>query len=73
VDPQTRRGSLATLYVNRVFDLAAACGVDGGTLLGRAMAHELAHLLLGSPRHSSTWLMGPHWPADMVRQARTSV
>jgi hypothetical protein len=32
-----------------------------GTILGDLMAHELGHLLLGTPRHSSLGVMRPHW------------
>jgi hypothetical protein len=41
--------------------LAAALRVDEGTLLGRAMTHEIGHLLLGTLDHSEGGLMRRHW------------
>jgi hypothetical protein len=35
--------------------------VDLGTLLGHVVAHEIAHLLLGTNAHSDTGIMRPHW------------
>jgi hypothetical protein len=35
--------------------------VDLGTLLGHVVAHEIAHLLLGTNAHSATGIMRPHW------------
>lgn len=63
IDVELRRGWLATIFVNRVDRLAAAARTDGGQLLGRAIAHELAHLLLGTSRHSARGLMRAHWRA----------
>jgi hypothetical protein len=41
-------------------------------ILGCVMAHELGHLLLGTPKHSSTGIMQGSWGRDQVRQALTS-
>lgn len=35
--------------------------LDLGTLLGNVVAHEIAHLLLGTNAHSDTGIMRPHW------------
>ena len=48
VDTQARGGSLATVYVDRVAGLAHMCRIDVRTLLGRTIAHEIGHLLLGT-------------------------
>jgi len=56
-------GSLCRIFVDRVHNLAASAGVDRGTLLGRAMAHEVGHLLLGTNEHSRYGLMRPRWDA----------
>jgi hypothetical protein len=40
-------------------------------MLGCAMAHELGHLLLRDPGHSSTGIMQPQWGDEQVRQALT--
>jgi len=61
IDPVTRQGALATVYVDRVATVAAALGVDMGTMVGRAVTHELAHLLLGSQAHTAAGLMRATW------------
>ena len=61
IDPVTRQGALATVYVDRVRTVAAALGVDVGTMVGRAVTHELAHLLLGTRAHTAAGLMRATW------------
>ena len=61
VDLQQRSGSLATIFADRVESLAAAASFDPGVLLGRTIAHELAHLLMGTTNHSAHGLMRAHW------------
>jgi hypothetical protein len=61
IDPVTRQGALATVYVDRVAAVAATLGVDVGTMVGRAVTHELAHLLLGTHTHSAAGLMRATW------------
>ncbi|MGH9239357.1 MAG: hypothetical protein ACRD3G_15055 [Vicinamibacterales bacterium] len=58
----TDRGWLATVFADRVRDAAARAGASHGALLGRVMAHELGHLLLGSGYHGSAGVMRAHWP-----------
>jgi hypothetical protein len=53
VDKSAASGTLATVYVDRVAVMARSAGLDAGTLLGRVMAHEIGHLLLGTPPCSS--------------------
>jgi hypothetical protein len=68
VDTATHSGKLATIYLDRVAWLANAAGVDRTTLLGRAIAHELGHLLLGTNAHSDSGLMRALWScADLQR------
>jgi hypothetical protein len=64
VDPYRRQGTLATVFADRVRALAAALRIDAGTLLGRAMTHEIGHLLLGTLDHSQEGLMRGHWSKD---------
>jgi hypothetical protein len=59
VDPATGTGVLATVYVDRVERLAHGTDGDLGTLLGRAMAHEIGHLLMGRSAHAHHGLMRP--------------
>jgi hypothetical protein len=54
-------GVLATVYVDRVQRLAAESRANPATLLGRAIAHELGHLLLSSRVHSKYGLMRSFW------------
>jgi hypothetical protein len=71
IDPATGTGVLATVYVDRVERLARGSQGDLGTLLGRAMAHEIGHLLLGRSAHAVHGLMRPRWTrAEVTRNAR---
>jgi hypothetical protein len=71
VDPATGIGVLATVYVERVERMALGAGSDIGTLLGRAMAHEIGHLLLGGGAHGVSGLMRPRWTREeVVRNVR---
>jgi hypothetical protein len=70
VDVDRGRGVLATVYADRVRMLAAAANVDSGSLMGRTIAHEVAHLLLGTTAHSARGLMRGRWEAADVRRAR---
>jgi hypothetical protein len=54
-------GRLATVFFDRVTALAARLNLGADVILGRAMAHEVGHLLLNSPTHSPFGLMRPRW------------
>jgi hypothetical protein len=69
VDGPVRFGSLATVYVDRVADLAAAARVDVPTLLGRTIAHEIGHLLLGTAAHANVGVMRASWSPDALRHS----
>ena len=49
------------MYADRINVLASRTGVNAATLLGRAVAHEIGHLLLGTARHSAAGLMRARW------------
>jgi hypothetical protein len=68
VDTRLRAGALATIYMDRVSALAATCGVEEPTLLGRAIAHEVGHLLMGTSNHADTGLMRAAWTQDALRR-----
>lgn len=61
VDVVERRGTLATVFADRVHALASSAAADEGELLGRAIAHEVAHLLLGTKDHAKSGLMRGRW------------
>jgi hypothetical protein len=68
VDTSLGAGALATIYVNRVAMLAGRCHVDVRTLLARATAHEIGHLLLGTAAHASSGLMRATWSQANIRR-----
>jgi hypothetical protein len=70
VDRRTRSGVLATIYADRVMLLAASAGIEAATLLGRAIAHELGHLLLATDAHATRGLMRPIWSREELRNSR---
>src|SRR5262245_43330077 len=72
VDRDAGGGSIATVYTDRVRVMAQNAGVDVAVLLGRAMAHEIGHLLLGTNRHATKGLMRASWSgADLRRNLVT--
>jgi hypothetical protein len=69
VDTAAGEGSLATLYADRIAAHASAAGSDPGVLLGRAAAHEIGHLLIGTTAHARSGLMSARWSrADLQRR-----
>jgi hypothetical protein len=70
VDGGTQAGSLATIYLNRVRWLASASTIDLATLLGRAIAHEIGHLLLGTTDHGAIGVMRAIWSREALRNSR---
>ena len=67
VDSVTKSGVFATVFYDRVAARAAAEDVDHRLLLGRTIAHELGHLLLGVSTHSATGLMREYWTDEELR------
>ena len=71
VDAGEHKGVLATVYVDRIRRVAASLGADESVLLGRAIAHELGHLLTGSSTHARAGLMREKWTlAEILRDRR---
>jgi hypothetical protein len=62
---------MATVLIQRVITTAARSGQDVATLLGRVMAHEVGHLVLGSNEHGRTGLMRATWKLDATVAQRT--
>jgi len=62
---------LATIYAAAVRDTSVRSGTPMATLLGRATAHEIGHLLLGTAGHADAGLMRAQWSwQDLQRAAR---
>ena len=47
-----------------------AAHVSSGELLGRAMAHEIGHLILGTTQHDSRGLMRGRWTVIELQNNR---
>ena len=61
----------ATVYVDRVDWLARRAQYPRAPVLGRAIAHEIGHLILRSNAHSDNGLMREVWTAEqLVRNRR---
>ena len=64
-------GAVAAVYYERAVSLEQAGFASLRDILGAAMAHEIGHLLLAKPGHSSAGLMRPGWDkADLTTLAR---
>jgi hypothetical protein len=72
IDAPRRRGALATIYLDRVEWIAADAGVDARIVLGRAIAHEIGHMLLGTTAHSSGGLMRAIWSRQTLEQGNAA-
>ena len=60
-DPDMHGDAMATLFEEQILTVAARVNADRGALLGRALAHEVGHLLLLASGHSRTGLMRAVW------------
>jgi hypothetical protein len=72
VDVGSDTSTLATVFADRVSAMAALAGIDQGELLGRVIAHEIAHLLIGTNHHSARGLMRGAWKAGELARQRPS-
>jgi hypothetical protein len=70
LDIDARAGALTTVDPDAVLEIARAAGAEFPTLLGRAIAHEIGHLLLGRSGHSRNGLMRAIWSRDEIRGSR---
>ena len=68
INSQTGGGVLATVYIDRVNWMAERTGEDAQALLGRAIAHELGHLLMATSAHGPNGLMRPVWSQSEIRR-----
>ena len=72
VDVGRQMGTFATVFADRVQAMAANAGIDQGELLGRVIAHEIAHLLVGTRSHGTRGLMRGAWTASELARQRPS-
>jgi len=61
VDLEGAHGMLATVFPDRVSLVARVAGVAEAPVLGRVIAHEIGHLLLGVGTHGERGLMRGFW------------
>jgi len=67
VDAETQSGVLATVLADRVSRTALRIRVRFDVLLGRTVAHELGHLLIGTNDHTPAGLMQSNWSNEDLR------
>lgn len=67
MDSRTGSGVLITLDPRLVRTIATQAAADPAVLLGRAIAHEVGHLLIGTPSHSPYGLMRALWTQRELR------
>ena len=67
LDREQRSGVLMTIDLWPVRAVASRSATPMPTLLGRTIAHEIGHLLLGSGEHPRLGLMRAHWSNDELR------
>jgi len=70
VDPDTHAGKMATVFHDQIEAVVRRTGVARSELLGRALAHEVGHLLLGVRGHSRTGIMRAVWTDDELTRER---
>jgi hypothetical protein len=70
IDPVTLAGEMATIFHEQVRTIAHQSGIDDAELLGRAVAHEIGHLLLRVRSHSRTGLMRGAWSHEELMRNR---
>jgi hypothetical protein len=68
LDTTAARGTLATVFADRVATFAERADMERGTLVGYAIAHELGHLLLGTAAHTRGGLMRAVWTVPEMRR-----
>jgi len=70
VDREERGGVLMTVDLFPVRAIATRASTGMPVLLGRAIAHEIGHLLLGSAEHPRLGLMRAFWSHDELRGSK---
>jgi hypothetical protein len=65
---ESNRGWLATLFSDRIAGAASRVDLEPGTLLGRVLAHEVGHLLIGNSYHGDAGVMRAEWSDDLLQR-----
>lgn len=63
-------GCYSDIFFAPVAALHSSSGQEVGSILGYVMAHEIAHLLLGTNSHSTVGIMKARWQEKDLRSAR---
>ena len=67
IERGSHSGVFATVYADRVSWLASRAAIHPSLVLGRAIAHEIGHLLLGR-EHASAGIMRGAWSVTDLRR-----
>lgn len=59
----------AAVFLEKAEALSRLGGASTAQVLGHAIAHEIGHLLLGTPDHSATGIMRARWSRDELQRA----
>ena len=70
LDRSRGTGVFATVFMNRVDRFAEVAQYSRSIVLGRAIAHEIGHLILGTNDHSTTGLMREVWTVEQLVKNR---
>ena len=69
IDTLAHTGSIATVFADRVAITSDRAGANARGVLGRVIAHEIGHLLIGTNLHSRKGLMRAVWTDLELRRA----
>lgn len=70
--PRGDFGTLAAVFVDKARRMAEKALASRSAVLGHAIAHEIAHLLIGIAEHSPRGLMQPLWSRSELLRATAS-
>lgn len=69
IDIQAHKGLVATVFADRVAITSDRAGANASGVLGRVIAHEIGHLLIGTNQHSTHGLMRAVWTDLELRRS----
>ena len=69
IDHSADRSWLATIFADRLTEMANRVGVKPELLIGRAIAHEVGHLLLETATHTRRGFMRAVWSDAMLTRS----